>query len=156
MGLTKSAVPIGFEKAKLEKVIRWMLRQAMKRRNHALYLKDLIWDADKFTRIETRLQSRYSQHMIFHLPGQGELEEQLLRFPSGAYDDLPDAEQGLIQLLQFPKKLKDAPPEQDQFMLMRQLAINSRMPVKRGLYQINPKTDSSVIPAQISPFYEKP
>jgi hypothetical protein len=148
---TGGSVPIGMEKAKLEKVIRWMLREAMRRRNRPLLLKDLIWDTDKIGRIETRLQSRYSQHMIYHLHGQGELEHQLLRFPSAAHDDLPDAEQGLVQLLQYPKKPKQAKPEMDLFEQLRIMSKRSRMPHGKGLFQIGQPGNSQIIPAQTSP-----
>lgn len=101
--LTGSSVPVGFEKAMLEQVTQWMLKKDMRKRNKFLITKELVWDADKETRIEVRLQPRYSQHAIFHKQGMGDLEHQLTRFPSAAHDDIIDAEQGLVQLLKFPK-----------------------------------------------------
>lgn len=111
--LTGGSVPIGLEKAKLEKVMRWWLQQAMRRRNRYLILKDLIWDTDKIQRITTRLEPRYAQHAIFHRRGMGELEHQLTRFPSGVHDDLADAAQGLCQILQHPKHGKKVTPKDD-------------------------------------------
>ena len=116
--LTGSVIPIGFEKAMLENVNQWLLRREMQRRNKFLLTRELVWDADKNTRIETRLQPRYSQHVIYHKHGMGELETQLVRFPSGTHDDLIDALQGLIQLLQFPKDASK-PSVNDQFMKLR-------------------------------------
>ena len=129
--LTGSSVPIGFEKAKLEKVMKWLLRNAMRRRNHYLIFKELMWDNDKITRIVTRLQSRYAQHSIFHRRNMGDLEHQLLRVPSGTHDDLPDALQGIVQLLTFPKTIKQETKVEDPgFEKLRKFAIESRKPKK--------------------------
>ena len=130
-GLTGSWTPIGFEKAKLEKVAKWFLVNAGKRRNDPLSFKDLQWETDKISRIETKLQPRYAQHMIYHRTGMGELEHQLTRFPSATHDDLPDAEQGLVQLLQFPKSVKQPPKGEDNFMWWRQLALDSRIHTRK-------------------------
>ena len=108
-------VKIGFEKAKLEKVARWFLKEAMKRRNHILSLRDLEWTGDKVERVVTKLEPRYKMHMVYHMKGMGDLEQQLVRFPSGAHDDLPDAEQGLVQLLKYPKqRRKEEPTKEDE------------------------------------------
>ena len=121
---------IGFEKAKLEKVVKWLLEKEMRRRGEFLLLKDLIWDSDKLQRIYTRLQPRYAQHAIFHQKGMDELEYQLIRIPSGTHDDLPDTLQGLCQLLSYPKNTPSCPPKKDaeaEFNWWRQKAIDSRV-----------------------------
>lgn len=128
--LTKSSVFIGFEKAKLEKVMQYLLKQAMRKRNKYLIFKPLLWDSDQIQRIETRLEPRYAQHVIYHRRGMGELEHQLLRFPTGMHNDLPDAIQGLIQLLQYPKSAKKAETENSEFDWWRQAAIDARKPKK--------------------------
>jgi hypothetical protein len=128
--LTGTSVPIGFEKAKLEKVIKHLLRAAMSRRNKWLVFKDLQWDKDKNERIVTRLEPRYAQHSIYHKRGMGDYEYQLLRVPSGVHDDLPDAAQGLCQLLQYPKGRKREVPQDDEFEWWRQQAIKYRKPKK--------------------------
>jgi muconolactone delta-isomerase len=151
--LTGSKVPIGMEKAKLEKVMKWVLRQAMRRRNRFLLLTDLKWDVDKLARIETRLQPRYANNSIYHMDDMGELEHQLLRFPAAAFDDLPDALQGLVQILQHPKHRKVEKPPVDQFEMMRRLAIGQRKSIK-GLYKItsdSPRKGQRGIPARWSP-----
>lgn len=126
--LTGSTVPIGFEKAMLENVTQWLLKQGMRRRNKFITTKELVWDADKLTRIETRLQPRYCQHVIYHMSGMGELEYQLERFPSGSHDDLPDALQGLVQLLQFPKAKQKETQKDDEWMRMRKLIVEQKNP----------------------------
>jgi hypothetical protein len=126
--LTGSTVPIGFEKAMLENVTQWLLKQAMRKRNKFLSTKELVWDADKLTRIETRLQPRYVQHVIYHQNGMGDLEHQLERFPSGTHDDLADALQGLVQLLQFPKAREKPTQVDDEFMRMRKRIIDEKNP----------------------------
>ena len=117
---------IGFEKAMLENVTEWFLKQEMRKRNIFLITKPLVWDSDKVTRIETRLLSRYIQHVIFHRKGMGDLEHQLERFPHGAHDDLIDAEQGLVQLLQFPRSIKHVERSNVIFERLRQHAIDSK------------------------------
>lgn len=136
--LTGSTVPVGFEKAMLENVTQWLLKREMKKRNKFLLTKELVWDADKNTRIETRLEPRYSQHVIFHRQGMGDLEQQLEQFPSGEHDDLPDALQGLVQLLQFPKVMKQAQDSDDEFMRARQLIVDAKKPTRR-LYNGRPE-----------------
>jgi len=144
--ITGGIVPIGMEKAKLEKVMRWLLKQAARKRNHYLILKDLLWDKDKITRITTRLASRYINHTIYHRQGMGELEYQLLRVPSGTHDDLPDALQGVVQLLGIPKKVKREPDYDDEFMWWRKLSIDSKKP-KRDQYVFGSKGRRHGIPA---------
>ncbi len=103
--LTNQTVYIGFEKANLEKVIQHLLRQAMRQRNHYLNFKAIQWDGDKIKRIVTRLEPRYAQHVMFHKKGMGDLETQLLRVPSGTHDDLADALQAAVSMLNYaPKK----------------------------------------------------
>ena len=103
--ITGKTVYIGFEKAKLEKVTKWFLKQAMMRRNYWLNLKDVPWVTDKVSRIVTPLQPRYKLHSIYHKKGMGDLEYQLLRIPSGTHEDLPDAEQILCRLLEYAPSL---------------------------------------------------
>lgn len=129
--ITGTVVPIGFEKAKIEKVVKWFLTQAMRRRNHYLLIKDLMWDTDKIQRIVTKLQPRYVQHVIYHKRGMGDLEGQLLRVPSGTHDDLPDALQGLTQLLEFPRFLKKAVTSDTAFEWWRNKAIERNNPIKK-------------------------
>lgn len=138
--LTGGSVPIGFEKAKLEKVIKHLLKEAMVKRNKYLIFKDLLWDKDKVTRIETRLEPRYMNHTIYHKTGMGDLEYQLTRFPNGTHDDLPDALQGVVQLLEYPKKIKQEEAREDLFMKLRQRAIDSKKHVKKTYVFGNIKT----------------
>lgn len=120
-GLTGSTVPIGFEKAMLENVSQWLLKREMQRRNKYLLTKELVWDSDKNTRIETRLIPRYSQSAIYHKPGMGDLEHQLVRHPYATHDDLADALQALVQLLQYPKSGRAEPKKRDLFAELQQL-----------------------------------
>ena len=140
--LTGSDCPVGFEKAMVENITEWLLKREMKKRNQFITIKPLVWDADKNTRIETRLEPRYNQGVIYHKVGMGDLEHQLLRFPYGTHDDLIDALQGLVQLLQFPKTGKKAVVEESQFMKARQLIIDARKP-SRDAHKKNGKARSN-------------
>lgn len=113
--LTGKKPPVGFEKAKLEKVAKWFLKRAMRERNEVLIMKDLQWGGDKIERIVGKLESRYHQIMVFHRENMGDLEYQLLKFPYANHDDLPDALQGLVQLLQVaPRVKKKKEPIEDE------------------------------------------
>lgn len=147
--LTGTTVPIGFEKAMLENVTQWLLKQGMRRRNKFLATKELVWDADKLTRIETRLQPRYTQHVIYHMSGMGELEYQLERFPSGTHDDLPDALQGLVQLLQFPKSRPKETQLDDAFMRARKEIVKMKNP-RRIIPKLNGRVPLIQWPTQQS------
>ena len=49
-------VQFGFEKAKLEKVMKWFSREAMRRRNKFLWFRDIEWGTrDKIEKIMTVL-----------------------------------------------------------------------------------------------------
>jgi hypothetical protein len=124
--ITGASVSVGFEKAMLENVTQWMMKKEMREQNKFISTKELVWDADKETRIEIRLQPRYSQHSIFHKHGMGDLEHQLVRFPSATHDDIIDAEQGLVQLLKFPKGLSKPKSSDSMFDQVRQHAIDTK------------------------------
>lgn len=126
--MTGSSVYIGFEKAKLEKVMKWLAGQEMRRRGEYLILKDVKWDGDKISRIVTTLEPRYSNHTIFHKRGYGEYEYQLLRVPEGVHDDLPDAAQVCVKLLKYPKTKKKEVESDNHFnwLLRREKAKKSR------------------------------
>ncbi|MBF0252547.1 MAG: hypothetical protein HQL29_01905 [Candidatus Omnitrophica bacterium] len=132
--LTDSTVDVGFEKAMLEKVTNWMLKKEMKDRNKYLFIKELKWDKDKISRIETTLQARYAQHVLYHKQGMGDLEHQLMRFPSAAHDDLCDALCGVVRLLKTPKNIKaNMGQEDDMFDWLRDNAVpNNKKPIAAG------------------------
>ena len=147
-GKTKRSVPLGLEKAMLENVQKYLLKLEMRKRNDPITLKELKWDADKITRIETRLQPRYNNHMIFHRQNMGELETQLSRFPYSAHDDLVDSLQGLIQLLkQAPqRKKKGVPIEDPLFEWLRNKSINNNR--TRKSFSFGKKQKSFEIPSE--------
>jgi hypothetical protein len=147
--ITKTPVYIGFEKAKLEKVMTWLLKGEMRKRNYWLNLKELQWDADKIQRIVTRLQPRYTQHVVYHKHGMGELEHQLLRVPSGVHDDLADALQGVVQLLEYPKQIPKQGVPETEFEWLRRKAIEAKKPRKQR-YAFGKKLKPFGIPAKES------
>ncbi len=123
--LTGKRVQFGFEKAKLEKVMKWFLQEAMKRRGKWLWFKDISWGTqDKVERIMFRVANRYSQHSIYHKKGMGDLENQLIRLRSAAHDDLADAVAMLPEMLSFATTVaKQAKGPDDEFMWWRKKAI---------------------------------
>ena len=148
--ITGSSVFIGWEKAKLEKVMQFLLKEAMRKRNKWLIFKPLQWDTDKVQRILTRLEPRYAQHTIYHRRDMGELEHQLLRFPSGTHDDLPDALQGLVQLLQYPKTQRNIQEERDdEFEWWRKKALKLHKPDKKR-FVFGRRNKQFEIPAKVA------
>lgn len=129
--LTNSNVPIGFEKAKLEKVMKHLLGREMRLRNKWLLLKDISWSGDKIERIVTKLQPRYAQHSIYHRRGMGDLENQILRIPSGAHDDCPDALQIAVSILEYPKQGKKPMQQDSEFEWWRKQALEQRNRTRR-------------------------
>lgn len=136
--LTGKRVQVGFEKAKLEKVMNWFLQEAQRRRNQWLWLKDISWGSkDKVERILSRLGNRYAQHSIYHRRGMGELENQLIRLRSVAHDDLADCVGMLAEMLAYAPSIKKPEPTEDKFeFLRRQTSIfrqKSKKPFVFGL-----------------------
>jgi len=129
--ITGESPPLGLEKAMLEKVTKWNLKQEMKARNEYITVKQLSWETDKIKRIETILEPRFSNHVIFFKQNMGDLEYQLTRFPHGTYDDLPDALNGMCQLLKYPKNRKKAIREDDGFELLQKFTKEYKNPPKK-------------------------
>lgn len=120
--LTGKRVQVGFEKAKLEKVMKWFLQEAQRRRNEWLWLKDINWGGkDKVERILSRLGNRYAQHSVYHKRGMGELENQLIRLRSVAHDDLADCAGMLPEMLAYASGVAKPKAPDDMFMQMRKM-----------------------------------
>ena len=149
--LTGKRVAIGFEKAKLEKVMKWLLGKAMKSRNKYLWLVDLVWDGDKLLRIVTRLANRYAQHVIYHKSGMGVLENQLVRLRSTAHEDIADSAAGLVQIFDRfgPSKIAKEVKQDDEFKWWQKNATTNK-PKTKLPYYIGSKKSKSAIPAKIT------
>lgn len=118
--MTGKRICFGFEKAKLEKVMKWFLQEAMKRRNKWLWFKDINWGTqDKISRIMFRIANRYTQHSVYHQKGMGDLENQLIRLRSAAHDDLADALGMLPEILFYAPTVGKPVVPTDKFMEMR-------------------------------------
>ncbi len=149
--LTGKRVCFGFEKAKLEKVMKWFLQEAMKRRGKYLWFKDINWGTqDKVARIMFRLANRYSQHSVYHKRGMGDLENQLIRLRSVAHDDLADALGMIPEMLSFaPIKQKVAQPD-DMFKFLQKQTSTYRASAQRtSKYIFGAKQKESPINAKI-------
>lgn len=151
--ITGTIVPIGFEKAKLEKVMKWFLKQAMRRRNRFLRLVDLRCSKEKVERIVTVLEPRYSQHTLYHKRNMGELETQLIRLRSATHDDLADAEAMVVRLLQYPKTIKKKKADDDDttFMKLRELTANHKNNSKVTIGMFGMGARKITIPSKVCP-----
>lgn len=148
--ITGGGCPVGFEKAMLEKVTQWILKMYMRERNEYIVTRELSWANDKITRIEMQLEPRYSQHVIFHRRGMGDLEDELLKFPEGKTDDIIDAEQGAVQMLKFPKGKKKELEKDDHFNWLRKNALNNQPEPKTllGKFNLGHSGNNNTIPAK--------
>jgi hypothetical protein len=118
--LTGKRVQLGFEKAKLEKVMKWFLQESMKRTGKYLWFKDISWGtSDKIARIMFRIANRYAQHSVYHKKGMGDLENQLVRLRSSAHDDLADALAMLPEMLYYGSVAQKKVAPVDKFMELR-------------------------------------
>lgn len=145
--MTGKRLPIGFEKAKLEKVMKWFLSEAQRRRNKWLWFKDINWGTkDKIERIMSRLGNRYAQHSVYHRRGMGELENQLVRLRSTAHDDLADAAGMLPEMLAFAPTVAKAQPKDDAFEWWKAQANKDKIK-KKGHFIFGKKDKPSSIPA---------
>lgn len=81
---------VGIESVAYQKALIWFLNDEMKRRNTFMFVEELKADMQKERRIRG-LQPRYAVGTVFHRDYMTELEEELLRFPKGAHDDLSDS-----------------------------------------------------------------
>ena len=95
---------IGIETVSYQQALIFFLNDEMKRRNHFLSVIELKADMDKERRIR-RLIPRYKAKTVFHRYYMTELEEELLRFPKGAFDDVCDASSYTLELL-YPSTVK--------------------------------------------------
>lgn len=118
--MTEKRVQFGFEKAKLEKVMKWYLEEAQKRRGKYLWFKDIAWGTqDKIERIMFRIGNRYANKSIYHRKGMGDLENQLVRLRSSAHDDLADALAMLPEMLYYGVQAAKQKTPEDKFMELR-------------------------------------
>lgn len=138
--MTGKVVMHGFEKGKYEKVCKWYLDQERKKRNKWPVIKDVAWVTDKTERITLPLQPRYANHSIFHRANMGDLETQLLNFPSGQHDDLADALQIAVRLLSdAPDKIEfKAQTKNEKFDRFKAFFMSSNKP-KKAVFSLGRK-----------------
>ena len=114
--LTGKRVQVGLEKSKLEKVMKWFLQEAQRRRNEWLWLKEISWGTkDKIERFYFRMANRYAQHSVFHKKGMGIYENQIIRLRSSAHDDLADAAGMLPEMLAYAPGVKKTVTQDSKF-----------------------------------------
>jgi len=95
---------IGIETVAYQKAMVYMLRAAMDQRKIYLPLVEVPRDLDKPRRISA-LGPRYRMHKNFHLKEHYDFEEELLRFPKGAHDDILDCEADMLYIASPPPPL---------------------------------------------------
>jgi len=100
---------IGFETNVFQKLFKTEFELFLKRKNKFYRTVGLNHRTAKEKRILS-LQPRYQARAVYHKPWMkdGEMEEQLLKFPRGRRVDLIDAEAGLLELVK-PRRLPPAP-----------------------------------------------
>lgn len=149
--MTGKRVCFGFEKAMLEKLMKWFLKEAMKRRGKFLWFKDIAWGTtDKVARIMFRLANRYSQHSIYHRRGMGDFENQLIRLRSAAHDDICDAAAMLPEMLSSATTVAKDAPKEDLFRFLQKNTTGYKLKQQReSKYMFGAKTKMSVLDAKV-------
>jgi hypothetical protein len=149
--MTGKNVCFGFEKAMLEKLMKWFLKEAMKRTGVWLWFKDIAWGTtDKVARIMFRMANRYSQHSVYHRRGMGDLENQLIRLRSTAHDDLADALAMLPEMLAYAPLKEKIKPKLDVFAYLQKQTNGWRAKSQRtSSYVFGQKNRESVVPAKV-------
>ena len=101
-----SPITVGIERVAYQAALGDFLAKEMPRRNIFFTVKDLVASGKKELRIET-LQPRFAVGSVWFpkgAPWVTELESQLLAFPTGVHDDLPDALAYIEQIALPPPK----------------------------------------------------
>lgn len=150
--LTGDYTPLGMEKAMREQVAKWDLEKEMRAKQHFITIKPILWETDKIKRITSALLSRYKQHSIYHQSAMGDLENQLVRFPSGVHDDICDTLQILSKIFDYSKQVPKKVSEEDEFNFWRKAAIDKKKGVTKKKYSFGSKgiKRPSVIPHTVS------
>ena len=87
-------VSVGIEQVAFQAAMKHFVEKEMPRRNIWFYIENLAAKEKKELRIQTALQPRFSQGSIWFPVGMDwvtKLQEELLTFPKGLHDDIPDA-----------------------------------------------------------------
>lgn len=149
--LTGKRVCVGIEKAKLEKVMKWFLKEAQRRKNKWLWFKDVSWGTnDKIERIILRLGNRYANHSIYHKTGMGVLENQLIRLRSVAHEDVADAAAILPEILAYaPLQEKKKEPDDMFKFLQKQTTSWRTRNARTSSYIFGQKRRESPVEAKI-------
>jgi hypothetical protein len=149
--MTGKRVCFGFEKAMLEKLMKWFLKESMKRTGVYLWFKNISWGTtDKIARIMFRMANRYAQHSVYHRRGMGDLENQLIRLRSAAHDDLADAVAMLPEMLVYAPIISKQEIKQDLFKYLQKNTMRGRMNDKpTSDYQYGSKKMPSVLDAKV-------
>lgn len=94
---------VGVETINFEE-LESFFREQMGKQNTFFILERLMPQGkmSKQDRIEKALQARYANKSVYHKKRMIELEDELLRFPVGAHDDLIDALAYIVSLMSVP------------------------------------------------------
>lgn len=92
---------VGVESVGYQQSIFHYLRLAGQKRGKYLHIEEIRTNSNKESKIRGLIPF-YSNGMIYHANGMQELEEQLVRFPSGKHDDIIDALAMSLGLLRRP------------------------------------------------------
>jgi predicted phage terminase large subunit-like protein len=100
-------ITVGIETVAFQQAIKFYLEKKMEEEQKFLNIVEIKSRSDKKARI-TRLIPYYRQRKIFHKKHHTELEQELLKFPSGALVDIIDSLSMILDIMDVP----DSPPEE--------------------------------------------
>jgi len=98
---------IGIEVTAFQKMFKFAFDVEMRKRNKFIRVVELKHTKSKIDRILS-LQPRYQAGAVYHKLNMrnGELEEELIRFPKGRRDDVADAAASLLEIIPARRETK--------------------------------------------------
>lgn len=96
---------VGIETVAYQKAMVYILRAMMNKKQVYLPLYEVNRDLDK-TRRASGLIPRYKMHQNYHLKEHWDFEQELLRFPKAAHDDILDCEADFLEIATPPPPIK--------------------------------------------------
>lgn len=104
---------IGVEDVAFQRAVIHFAHEEMKRRNKMIPLTGVKRGPDKTKEMRIlSLVPRFEYGSLFLTPGLNELEEEILKFPRGAHDDVIDSLASLEDIVYYPSEIrrKNEPP----------------------------------------------
>lgn len=131
-------VRVGVETVAYQKSLQYWLREKMKARSEYFVIESITNNRRSKNARVTGLQPLFSNGVVFLRPWMSELRNELLAFPFGAYDDLPDALSMQLEMWRNTKTAQDAPVDETDPFLFDSIVeeLRSRNALPNGIMDV--------------------